>query len=366
MKKKVFASLGVGVLLAVGAAGVLAKVPMESANAAQSDLRFYLNAAACVAPVANPGDPAIEKFALYYFGAGLTATFVDTAADLDKPSILYADVPAAAEKIIVVRYDATQTASWDSKWNQTADITIGDFNYIHLDGYDNDAITYSISRRAKVIVKDGDHQSTVKGVDFYDIGSADAYVPTVRAANGKYAKFFEDTDLHNEYAPSRINTATTLYMTEHDFEYSSNIYVKKYSDWADHKLYVWETIGGVTYYLRGGFADDSTKLDSGEVLNVTYDGDGLYKVQFKYHKASNVKMILHDGTDNNKSNTANFVDGTFVKFDSNNPGELEFNDELWDTLYGYTSEPLAYEPGRKIAVRVISQFGEECTKVLTM
>jgi len=45
---------------------------------------------------------------------------------------------------------------------------------------------------------------------------------------------------------------------------------------------------------------------------------------------------------------------------------LEFNEELWDTLYGYTSEPLTYEPGRRIAVRVISQFGEECTKVLTM
>ncbi len=45
---------------------------------------------------------------------------------------------------------------------------------------------------------------------------------------------------------------------------------------------------------------------------------------------------------------------------------LELADELWDTLYGYTSEPMLYEPGRKVAVRVVSQFGEESSKVLTM
>ena len=45
---------------------------------------------------------------------------------------------------------------------------------------------------------------------------------------------------------------------------------------------------------------------------------------------------------------------------------LEFNDEIWDTLYDFRSEPLDYEKGKKIAVRVVSQFGEESTKVLTM
>lgn len=46
--------------------------------------------------------------------------------------------------------------------------------------------------------------------------------------------------------------------------------------------------------------------------------------------------------------------------------KLVFNDELWDTLYSFRSEPLKYEKGRKIAVRVVSQFGEESSKVLTM
>ncbi|MBQ0076489.1 MAG: site-specific DNA-methyltransferase [Bacteroidales bacterium] len=45
---------------------------------------------------------------------------------------------------------------------------------------------------------------------------------------------------------------------------------------------------------------------------------------------------------------------------------LEFNDEIWETLYGFESAPIPYEKGRRIAVRVVSQFGEESTKVITI
>ena len=45
---------------------------------------------------------------------------------------------------------------------------------------------------------------------------------------------------------------------------------------------------------------------------------------------------------------------------------LEFNEDIWDTLYDFKSEPIPYEKGKKIAVRVVSQFGEESTKVLEM
>lgn len=45
---------------------------------------------------------------------------------------------------------------------------------------------------------------------------------------------------------------------------------------------------------------------------------------------------------------------------------LEMCDELWDTLYDFKSEPIPYEPGRKICIRVVSQFGEESSKVITM
>ncbi len=45
---------------------------------------------------------------------------------------------------------------------------------------------------------------------------------------------------------------------------------------------------------------------------------------------------------------------------------LNFNEEVWDTLYGFQSQPIEKRKGRKIAVRVISQFGEESTKVLTI
>lgn len=45
---------------------------------------------------------------------------------------------------------------------------------------------------------------------------------------------------------------------------------------------------------------------------------------------------------------------------------LYLNEKLWDTLYDFRSQPIEKRKGRKIAVRVISQFGEESTKVLTI
>ncbi len=46
--------------------------------------------------------------------------------------------------------------------------------------------------------------------------------------------------------------------------------------------------------------------------------------------------------------------------------KIEIEDEAFDRLYGFRSHPIPYAKGKKVAVRVISQFGEECTKVLTL
>ncbi len=45
---------------------------------------------------------------------------------------------------------------------------------------------------------------------------------------------------------------------------------------------------------------------------------------------------------------------------------LELNDEVWETLYGFRSSAIERRPGRRICVRVISQFGEESSKVLVI
>ena len=46
--------------------------------------------------------------------------------------------------------------------------------------------------------------------------------------------------------------------------------------------------------------------------------------------------------------------------------KIEIDDEAFDRLYGHISHPIEIKKkGLKIAVRIISQFGEECTKVLT-
>ena len=45
--------------------------------------------------------------------------------------------------------------------------------------------------------------------------------------------------------------------------------------------------------------------------------------------------------------------------------KIEIEDEAFARLYGHKSHPIEIKKkGQKIAVRVISQFGEECTKVL--
>lgn len=46
--------------------------------------------------------------------------------------------------------------------------------------------------------------------------------------------------------------------------------------------------------------------------------------------------------------------------------KIEIDDEAFDRLYGFKSHPFETKKGQKIAVRVISQFGEESTKVLTV
>ena len=46
--------------------------------------------------------------------------------------------------------------------------------------------------------------------------------------------------------------------------------------------------------------------------------------------------------------------------------KIEIDDEAFDRLYGFESHPFEVKSGQKIAVRVISQFGEESTKVLSV
>ena len=47
--------------------------------------------------------------------------------------------------------------------------------------------------------------------------------------------------------------------------------------------------------------------------------------------------------------------------------KVEIDDEAFDRMYGHISHPIEVtKKGQKIAVRIISQFGEECTKVLTV
>lgn len=45
---------------------------------------------------------------------------------------------------------------------------------------------------------------------------------------------------------------------------------------------------------------------------------------------------------------------------------LVIDEDAFDRLYGFESHPIPATPGRRLAIRIISQFGEECTRVLSV
>ena len=46
--------------------------------------------------------------------------------------------------------------------------------------------------------------------------------------------------------------------------------------------------------------------------------------------------------------------------------KIELDDEAFDRVYGFVSHPIPFKAGKRVAVRVVSQFGEESTKVLVL
>ncbi|MEO5607082.1 MAG: hypothetical protein ABIR13_05825, partial [Polaromonas sp.] len=55
-----------------------------------------------------------------------------------------------------------------------------------------------------------------------------------------------------------------------------------------------------------------------------------------------------------------------VKKNAERTLKIEMDDEAFERVYGFISHPIPAIKGTKIAVRVISQFGEESTKVITL
>jgi adenine-specific DNA-methyltransferase len=55
-----------------------------------------------------------------------------------------------------------------------------------------------------------------------------------------------------------------------------------------------------------------------------------------------------------------------VKRNAERTLKIELDDEAFERVYGFKSHPIDAVKGQRVAVRVISQFGEESTKVLTL
>ena len=138
-----------------------------------------------------------------------------------------------------------------------------------------------------------------------------------------------------------------------------------------------------------GEPDVSLVKDSEEYYHVEINGMDMYDPIQDQVKARNIHDIAYWEMDDNykgalfKVRSIHFCGGDKNEFKAWKKGletiakdkakkkaertlRLEFNDEVWETLYDFKSEPIKYEKGKKIAIRVVSQFGEESTKVLEM
>ena len=138
-----------------------------------------------------------------------------------------------------------------------------------------------------------------------------------------------------------------------------------------------------------GEPDISLVNDGDGTCHVEINGMDMYDPIQDEVKARNVNDIAYWEMDDNyagglfKVRSIHFCGGDKKDFDNWRKGldtvakdmakkkaertlRLEFNEEVWDTLYGFKSESIPYEKGKKIAVRVVSQFGEESTKILEM
>lgn len=146
---------------------------------------------------------------------------------------------------------------------------------------------------------------------------------------------------------------------------------------------------GAGSFITIGEPDIALVVDSPDTCHVEIRGLDIYDPIKDDVKARSVEDIAYWELDDNYDGrqfivkSFHFCGGDKKEFDAWKKGlssvaklktkrnaeqtlRLEFKDDIWDTLYDFQSEYLNYVPGRKVAVRVISQFGEESTKVLTM
>lgn len=146
---------------------------------------------------------------------------------------------------------------------------------------------------------------------------------------------------------------------------------------------------GAGSFITIGEPDIALVVDTPDTCHVEIRGLDIYDPIKDDVKARSVEDIAYWEIDDNYDGrqfivkSLHFCGGDKKEFDAWKKGlssvsklttkkktehtlRLELDDEMWDTLYGFQSEPLQYVPGHKIAVRVISQFGEESSKVIAM
>lgn len=301
MKKKyLITTLGLSLVLGLGLVAGLGNVK-EGAVSAEGEENIgnvYLELGE------NWGE-ANAYYTVHYWGGESTASVwpgaeLNAEAAKGQGTVLKTEWDTRATHCIIVRWgDAEHTTEWN-RWEYFGDsheFEVGKYNYFVSNSWDSCASKYAY----EAIIHVEDEVKTryaFKGEEFN---------PSAPYVEGKYFEdYYMDAEFTVPYCAEEPTGDIELYAKMNEFENTGWISFPGYG-WTSHNVYVYETINGKTYYLRGAYGSESTKAWKAD--NVTFDGKDLYICSFKYHNATNVKFLLNDGTDSNKSVSTQFHAG---------------------------------------------------------
>lgn len=255
---------------------------------------------------------ASAYYTIHYWGGSNSTSwpgksFTDSGIKNGTHTVYKADWDPSSTNVIVVRWkDSAHTTEWNRwDWFDKNSFKAGQYNYFTNDGWSS-----CNSKYASVLTTNYDGKETKSFV--FDQEKHNPSNPSKPSSTAQYADFwYTDAGCTTKYDGNASGKEDlTLYGKTKDLENTGVAYFKKY-DWSKEKVYAWESINGINYEPNGTYNDakEINKLD-----NVIVNGEEVGRISFKYHDINNVKFILTDGTENNKSTDTAFVNNAFYKF----------------------------------------------------
>ena len=227
-------------------------------------------------------------YAAYFYGSGLAEKWSKMTEVSGAETTTYkVDVPSGYSQVIFTRNDPNKTTlGWDSKWNQTEDLTITDKDCFTVTDWGNekstgnwsnyaDVYTYSINGNAAVTMVDNG-TSEVKSSSTVTVSKGDIITFT---KNG--TEFTVDPKDDNQLTKVYLNSENKLVAAE-GFE------EVLYLNYSSNKLWAGQFTPEV-YYAIGSFNNWNGK--TGTKATAVEGETGVYKVSLTVEDGATLKFV---------------------------------------------------------------------------